>query len=68
MEIIPQHETLSLSLPPSPNRKVWSQISSELHDVVSLFGDRLVQDSMEMLSLSSRESSAAATQQRWVGF
>ena len=42
-------------------RKVWSQLTEELTDITDVFGDRLIQDSLEMLSLSSRESSAAAT-------
>ncbi|TRY80997.1 hypothetical protein TCAL_08854, partial [Tigriopus californicus] len=39
-------------------RKVWSQLSEEYEDIVTLFGDRVIQDSLEMFSLSSREGSA----------
>ena len=42
-------------------RKAWSQLWPEMSPVASIYGERVIEDSIEMLSLnSSRESSAAA--------
>ena len=46
-------------------RKAWSQLWPEMSPVASIYGERVIEESMEMLSLSSsRESSAAATATR----
>ncbi len=46
-------------------RKVWSQLSEELTtNLNDVCGEKAIQDSLEMLSLSSRESSAATIDMR----
>ena len=43
-------------------RKAWSQLWPEISPVASIYGERVIEESIEMLSLSSsRESSAATT-------
>jgi hypothetical protein len=53
-------------------RKVWSQVQPEVSPLASLFGERVIEDSIEMLSLNSisREGSARMLQQnsRQYGF
>ena len=46
-------------------RKAWSQLWPEISPAASIYGERVIEESIEMLSLSSsRESSAAATATR----
>ena len=45
-------------------RKAWSQLWPEMSPVASIYGERVIEESMEMLSLSSSRESSAATATR----
>ena len=45
-------------------RKAWSQLWQEISPVASMYGERVIEESIEMLSLSSSRESSAATATR----
>ena len=45
-------------------RKAWSQLWPEISPVASMYGERVIEESIEMLSLSSSRESSAATATR----